>query len=188
VVADTYQSVSGTGKGAVAELEGQSRAWADGRAGDIEVYPQQIAFNALPHIGSFDASGYTSEERKMTAETRKIMHDPDLALSATCVRVPVFVGHSASVHVEFEQPMSAAEAREILRGAPGVVVQDDPSAGVYPTPLQAAGKDPVYVGRIRDDVSSPNGIAMWVVCDNLRKGAALDALQIAEEMVARALV
>ena len=188
VVADTYQSVSGTGKGAVAELEEQSRAWAAGHQSAAQVYPQQIAFNALPHIGSFDESGYTSEERKMTAETRKIMHEPGLALSATCVRVPVFVGHSVAIHVEFERPMPAADAREVLRAAPGVVVQDDPAAGLYPTPLEAAGKDPVYVGRIRNDISSANGIAMWVVCDNLRKGAALDALQIAEEIVARGLV
>ena len=116
----------------------------------------------------------------MTAETRKIMHEPDLPLSATCVRAPVFVSHSVAAHVEFERPFAAAEVREVLHSAPGVVVQDDPAANVYPTPLNAAGKDPVFVGRIRDDVSNANSVAMWISCDNLRKGAALNAIQIAE--------
>ena len=188
VVADTFQSVSGTGSGAVRELEAQSRAWAQGGAAPAEVYPQQIAFNALPHIGSFKDGGYTSEELKMSAEARKIMHEPALALSATCVRVPVFIGHSLAVHAEFERPWDPGEAREILRAAPCVGVQDDPAANVYPTPLAAAGKDPAYVGRIRQDMSHPNGLAMWISSDNLRKGAALNALQIAEEMVARGIV
>jgi aspartate-semialdehyde dehydrogenase len=188
VIADTYQSVSGTGTGAVAELEAQSRAWAQGREAPHDVYPHEIAFNLLPQVDSFVESGYTKEEWKMTAETRKIMHEPDLPLSATCVRVPVFVSHSLAVHAEFERPISAAEVRDILRDAPGVVVEDDPAASVYPMPRSAAGKDPVYVGRIRQDVSHPNGIAMWISSDNLRKGAALNAIQIAEEMIARGIV
>lgn len=188
VIADTYQSVSGTGTGAMVELEAQTRAWAQGGAGAHSVYPHQIAFNLLPHIDSFMDSGYTKEEWKMMAETRKIMHEPDMALSATCVRVPVFISHSLAVHVEFERPFSPDDVREILRGAPGVVVQDEPSVNLYPMPISAAGKDPVYVGRIRQDMSNPSGIAMWISSDNIRKGAALDALQIAEEMVARGLV
>jgi aspartate-semialdehyde dehydrogenase len=124
----------------------------------------------------------------MNAEARKIMHEPDLALSATCVRIPVFVGHSLAVHAEFERPWAAGEVRDILRDAPGLEVVDDPAQARYPTPLDAAGKDPVYVGRIRQDMSNPNGIAFWISSDNIRKGAALDAIQIAEEMIARRLV
>jgi len=188
VVADTYQSVSGTGSGAVAELEQQARAWAAGQSSRPQVYPHPIAFNALPRIGGLKESGYTSEEWKMMAEARKIMHEPELALSATCVRVPVFIGHSVAAHVEFERPMPADEVRAVLREAPGVVVQDDTAHDIYPTPLDAAGKDPVYVGRIRDDASNPNGVAMWISSDNLRKGAALNAIQIAETMIERGLV
>jgi aspartate-semialdehyde dehydrogenase len=189
VIADTYQSVSGTGTAAVGELEEQSRAWASGRdASAPQVYPHEIAFNVLPQVDSFMEGGYTKEEWKMMAETRKIMHEPDLPLSATCVRVPVFTSHSLAVHAEFERPMKADEVREVLRRAPGVVVQDDPAASLYPMPRTAAGKDPVYVGRIREDMSNPNGIAMWISSDNLRKGAALNAIQIAEEMIARGLV
>jgi aspartate-semialdehyde dehydrogenase len=188
VIADTYQAVSGTGTAAVTELEEQSRAWAAGRESPPQVYPYPIAFNVLPHVASFMDSGYTKEEWKMTAETRKIMHEPDLPLSATCVRVPVFLTHSVAAHIEFERPMSAADAREILRQAPGVVVQDDPASALYPTPQSAAGKDDVYVGRIREDMSRPNGLAMWIATDNIRKGAALNAIQIAEEMIARRLV
>jgi aspartate-semialdehyde dehydrogenase len=188
VTAATFQAVSGTGSGAVTELEEQSRAWASGGSAPATVYPQQIAFNALPHVGSFKDGGYTSEELKMSAEARKIMHEPDLPVSATCVRIPVFIGHSAAVHAEFERPWTAAEVREILKDAPGVVVRDDPARTLYPTPLEAAGKDPVYVGRIRQDMSNENGIAFWVSIDNLRKGAALDAIQIAEEMISRGIV
>ncbi|HYM14509.1 MAG TPA: aspartate-semialdehyde dehydrogenase [Dehalococcoidia bacterium] len=189
VIADTYQSVSGTGTSAVGELDTQTKNWAQGRPESIpHVYPHQIAFNLLPHIDSFMDSGYTKEEWKMMAETRKIMHEPDLPLSATCVRVPVFYSHSLAVHAEFERPWSAGEVREILREAPGVVVQDEPSVNLYPTPRDAAGKDPVFVGRIREDMSNPNGIAMWISSDNIRKGAALNAIQIAEEMVKRSLV
>jgi aspartate-semialdehyde dehydrogenase len=188
IVADTYQSVSGTGTAAVGELDEQSKNWAVGRESVPHVYPHEIAFNVLPQVDNFMDSGYTKEEWKMMAETRKIMHEPDLPLSATCVRVPVFVSHSAAVHVEFERPFRADDVREILRQAPGVVVQDEPSVGLYPTPRAAAGHDAVYVGRIREDMSNPNGIAMWVTSDNLRKGAALNAIQIAEEMIKRGVV
>ncbi len=188
VIADTYQSVSGTGTAAVAELEAQSRAWASGAESAVEQYPHRIAFNVLPQVDVFLDSGYTKEEWKMTAETRKIMHEPDLALSATCVRVPVFVTHSVAAHVEFERPMPADDVRAILRDAPGVVVEDDPAASLYPMPITASGHDATYVGRIRQDASNPNGVAMWIASDNLRKGAALNAIQIAEEMIARRLV
>ena len=188
IIADTYQSVSGTGSGAVAELDAQSRAWAAGESSTPSVYPHQIAFNALPQIDSFMDDGYTKEEWKMMAETRKIMHEPELRLSATCVRVPVFVGHSLAVHAEFERPIAPDDVRAILREAPGVVVQDDPAKSVYPMPITAAGQDATYGGRIRQDSSNPNGIAMWISSDNVRKGAALNAIQIAEEMIARRLV
>ncbi len=188
VVADTYQSVSGTGTAAVHELEEQSHAWSKGHGSVPHVYPHEIAFNVLPHVDTFMDSGYTKEEWKMMAETRKIMHEPDLPLSATCVRVPVFFAHSVAAHVEFERPMKADDVREILRDAPGVVVQDEPAVNLYPTPRAAAHKDPVYVGRIREDMSNPNGIAMWISNDNIRKGAALNAIQIAEEMIKRGLV
>ncbi len=188
VIADTYQSVSGTGTAAVGELDSQTRDWAEGRASVPHIYPHEIAFNLLPHIDTFMDSGYTKEEWKMMAETRKIMHEPELPVSATCVRVPVFLSHSLAVHAEFERPMSADAVREVLHEAPGVVVQDDPSVNLYPMPRAAAGKDPVYVGRIREDMSNPNGIAMWISSDNIRKGAALNAIQIAEEMIRRRLV
>jgi aspartate-semialdehyde dehydrogenase len=187
VVADTYQSVAGTGKAAVAELDAQSRAWAAGSSAPASQYPYPIAFNLLPHVDNFLESGYTKEEWKMMAETRKILHEPSLALSATCVRVPVFVSHSVAAHVEFERPFAAAEVREALRSAPGVVVRDDPPQSEYPMPCDAAGTDPVYVGRVRDDMSNSRGIAMWISCDNLRKGAALNAIQIAEELIKRRL-
>jgi len=188
IIADTYQSVSGTGTGAVVELEEQTQAWCAGHHMNAHVYPHRIAFNVLPHIDTFMDSGYTKEEWKMMAETRKIMHEPSLPLSATCVRVPVFIGHSLAVHAEFERPMRADDVRDVLRTAPGVAVQDEPAVNEYPMPIWAAGKDPVYVGRIREDMSNPKGIAMWISSDNIRKGAALNALQIAEEMVKRGLV
>ena len=190
VIADTYQSVSGTGAAAVEELRAQSkRLTADDALthGDLapEAYPHPIAFNALPHIEPFLDNGYTNEEMKMVNETRKILHAPNIAVSATCVRVPVMVSHSEAVHIEFAEPMSAGDVREILAGFPGVEVVDDPRANVYPMPIDAAGRDEVFVGRIRQDASHPNGVAMWVVTDNLRKGAATNALQIAEEVVKR---
>ena len=193
VIADTYQSVSGTGAAAVEELRAQSkRLTADDApthaALTPEAYPHPIAFNALPHIEPFLDNGYTNEEMKMVNETRKILHAPDIAVSATCVRVPVMLSHSEAVHIEFERPISPADVRRILSNFPGVKVVDDPQANVYPMPIDAAGRDEVFVGRIRQDVSHPNGIAMWVVTDNLRKGAATNALQIAEEVLKRGLL
>ncbi|MDI6857969.1 MAG: aspartate-semialdehyde dehydrogenase [Dehalococcoidia bacterium] len=188
VIADTYQSVSGTGKAAVDELNTQTAQVLDGKDTLPHVYPHQIAFNLLPHIDVFLDNGYTKEEWKMVNETRKIMHDDSIAVSATCVRVPVLVSHSAAVHVELTRPMSADEVRDILAEAPGVTVQDETSVNLYPQPWSAAGQDDVFVGRIRQDASHPNGIAMWVVSDNLRKGAALNAIQIAEEVINRNLV
>ena len=182
-IVDTYQSVSGTGAAAMEELRLQSGAVLDGGSARPSEYPHQIAFNVLPQVETFLDNGYTTEEMKMVEETRKIMHRPDLSVSATCARVPVMVSHSEAVHVEFEHPMTSAEVREILSDAPGVEVVDDPEAAVYPMPIDGVGRDPVYVGRIRQDVSHPNGIAMWLVSDNLRKGAALNAVQIAEEVL-----
>ena len=146
------------------------------------VYPHQIAFNLIPEIDVFFDTGYTKEEWKMLVETRKIMHAPHVAVSATCVRVPVFIGHSEAVNVEFERPMSPDEARDILAKAPGVKVLDDPTVNLYPHPWMAAGTDDTFVGRIRSDSSLPGGLVMWIVADNVRKGAALNAVQIAEEM------
>ena len=188
VVADTYQSVSGTGAAAMAELREQTPRVLDGQPADPRAYPHQIAFNVLPHIEDFHNNGYTNEEMKMVHETRKILHLPELAVSATCVRVPVMVSHSEAVHVEFANPIGPSEVREILAGSPGVEVLDDPQSNLYPMPIDASGKDEVFVGRIRRDLSHPNGIAMWIVSDNLRKGAALNALQIAEEVLSRELL
>ena len=188
VIADTYQSVSGTGAAAVEELRTQSRQVLDGETVEPSEYPHQIAFNALPHIEPFLENGYTREEMKMVHETRKILHAPDIAVSATCVRVPVAVGHSEAVHIEFANPISPAEVREILSGFPGLQVVDDAGSDLYPMPIEAEGRDEVFVGRIRQDVSHPNGIAMWIACDNLRKGAALNAIQIAEEVMSRELL
>ena len=179
----TYQSVSGTGLAAVDELIGQSRLVLDGKKADPKVYPYQIAFNVLPEIDVFLENGYTKEEWKMVEETHKIMHAPGIAVSATCVRVPVVIGHSEAVQVEFSRPMSPAEAKSILSKAPGVTVMDDPSKRVYPYPVMVAGQDDVYVGRIRKDASHPNGLVLWIVGDNIRKGAALNAVQIAEKLV-----
>lgn len=188
VIADTYQSVSGTGGAAMVELREQTRRVLDGGQANPEVYPKQIAFNVIPHIEGFLDNGYTREEWKLLEETRKILHDPEIAISGTCVRVPAFVSHSEAVHIEFESPVGVGEAREALRGFPGVSVLDDPENNGYPTPWEAEGTDDVYVGRIRKDASHPNGLAMWIVSDNLRKGAALNAMQIAEELLRRDLV
>ncbi len=188
IVAATYQSVSGTGGPAVKELESMSRKVLEGGRAEPDVYPHQIAFNLIPEIGSWKDDDYTSEEMKLVNETHKIMHDPSIAITATCVRVPVFVSHAAAVFAELTNPMAAEEFADLLREAPGVVVQDDPKTGVYPQPWEAAGQDPVFVGRIRRDISHPNGIAFWTVGDNLRKGAALNALQIAEELISRKLI
>ena len=183
VIVDTYQSVSGTGSAAVEELTAQAGQVLEGEEITPHVYPHQIAFNVLPEIDVFLDNGYTREEWKMVEETRKIMHAGDIAISATCVRVPVFTGHSEAVHVEFSRPMSPDEARQIFSQAPGIKVLDDNSVNLYPTAWQTAGTDEVFVGRIRQDASHPNSLAMWVVADNLRKGAALNAVQIAEEVI-----
>ncbi|HXG35604.1 MAG TPA: aspartate-semialdehyde dehydrogenase, partial [Dehalococcoidia bacterium] len=188
VILDTYQAVSGTGGAAVQELAQQTQSVLDGNKAVPHVYPHQIAFNVFPHVEPFLGSGYTREEINVIGETRKIMHHPDLQMSVTCVRVPVFVGHSLSVHVEFSKPFPVEDAQSILHETPGVVVQDEPSVNLYPMPVTAAGKDEVFVGRIREDLSNPNGLALWISGDNLRKGAALNAIQIAEELIARNLV
>jgi len=185
IITATYQAVSGTGSAAVDELTAQAKQVLDGQTTIPHVYPHQIAFNVLPEIDVFLDNGYTKEEWKLVEETRKIMHADEIAISATCVRVPVFTGHSMAVNIEFSQPMSPEEARRILAQAPGVKVIDDPVISLYPQPWSATGTDEVFVGRIRRDESHPNGLVMWIVADNLRKGAALNAVQIAEEMIKR---
>ncbi|MFC1983738.1 aspartate-semialdehyde dehydrogenase [Chloroflexota bacterium] len=185
IIVDTYQAVSGTGSAAVDELTTETKQVLNGQATVPHVYPHQIAFNVLPEIDVFMDNAYTKEEWKMVEETRKIMHADNIAISATCARVPVFTGHSEAVNVEFSQPMPPDEAQRILAQAPGVKVLDDPTVSLYPQPWSAADTDEVFVGRIRRDSSHPNGLIMWVVADNLRKGAALNTIQIAEEMIKR---
>jgi aspartate-semialdehyde dehydrogenase len=185
IIAVTYQAVSGTGAAAVEELTEQSRQVLEGQTTVPHVYPHQIAFNLLPEIDVFLDNDYTKEEWKLVEETRKIMHADDIAISAFCVRVPVFIGHSEAVHVEFSQPTSPDEARRILAQAPGVKILDDPAISLYPQPWSAAGTDDVFVGRIHRDASHSFGLVMWIVADNVRKGAALNAVQIAEEMIKR---
>lgn len=180
VVVTTFQSVSGTGKEAMDELFEECKDLLSFREPAPKVYPYQIAFNCLPHIDDFLPSGYTKEEMKLLHETRKIMGDDSIQVTATTVRVPVYVGHSEAVNIETERPLTANEARAVLSIAPGVQLYDDPARKVYPMPLDVAGKDEVYVGRIREDESIPNGLNLWIVADNLRKGAALNAVQIAE--------
>ena len=187
VIVDTYQSVSGTGREAVEELDLQTRQLLGGESIAPQVYPHQIAFNVLPHIDGFLSNGYTKEEWKMVQETRKIMHLPDLPLSATTVRVPVPVGHSEAVHAEFARPMTAAEARQVLAHAPGVYVIDDPAVAHYPLASYAAGRDEVLVGRIRRDPSHEHCLNLFIVGDNLRKGAATNAVQLAELVAERGL-
>ncbi|MHB1345436.1 MAG: aspartate-semialdehyde dehydrogenase [Thermoleophilia bacterium] len=188
VVVSTYQAVSGTGSEAIGELIRQSDELLEGMAPQIQVYPYQIAFNCLPQIDDFLEDGSTKEEQKMVDETKKIMGDDAIAVTATCVRVPVENGHSEAVNVEFASPLAPERARELLSAAPGIVVADDPAARVYPMPITATGTDPVYVGRIRRDPTVAHGLNLWVVADNLRKGAALNAVQIAELLVAEGLV
>ncbi len=197
VIASTYQAVSGAGSAGVEELEIQAhRILHRQDPGEFKVHPRQIAFNVLAGANwRFEEAGYTNEEWKIVRETRKILHEPELPVTVTCVRVPVFVGHAEAIYVELERPLSADEAREILRNAKGIVVMDEPIQlpdgspyRTYPTPLDAAGKDSVYVGRIRNDPFNPNGLWLWVVADNLRKGAALNAVQIAEEIVRRGII
>ena len=187
VVVSTYQSVSGAGKEAMDELFTQTKAVFT--VGEIESrkFPKRIAFNVIPQIDVFMEDGYTREEWKMMAETKKIL-DPKIKLTATCVRVPVFIGHAESVNVEFEEPLSAAEAREILRKAPGCLVIDKHEDGGYVTPYEAAGEDATYISRVREDATVENGLTFWCVSDNLRKGAALNAIQIAECLINRKLI
>jgi len=186
VICDTYQSVSGTGGvAAVEELRTQAKQVLDGQPTIPHVFSHQIAFNVLPEIDVFMDNGYSKEEWKMLEETRKIMHADSILVSTTCVRVPVFVGHAVAAHIEFTRPMEVEDVREILSRSPGIKVIDDTAVSLYPQPWAASGTDEVFVGRIRKDASHPNGIAMWIVADNLRKGAALNTIQIAEEMIKR---
>jgi aspartate-semialdehyde dehydrogenase len=189
LVISTYQAVSGTGRAAIDELREQSRAVLDGEQPAAGVYPHPIAFNALAQAGSFrDGDDHTDEERKLINETRKILGDPGIRVSATCVRVPVVTGHSEAVNVETREELSPERARELLEAAPGVTVVDDPGAGLYPLATDAAGKDDVFVGRIRRDPGNERALDLWVVSDNLRKGAATNAVQIAEALVERSLL
>jgi len=183
IVVSTYQSVSGAGKEAMEELSEQIKALFNMREPEVKVLPQRIAFNCIPQIDSFLDNGYTKEEMKMVNETQKIFGDPSVKVTATTVRVPVFVGHSESVNIETELPITPEEVRRILKKAPGVTVADDPKKGVYATPADVATLDDTFVSRIRKDDTVPNGINMWIVADNLRKGAALNAVQIAEILI-----
>ena len=180
----TYQAVSGTGKSAIEELAGQTAQLLNGREAKTEVYPQQIAFNALPQIDVFLENGYTKEEMKMVWETKKIFADEEIGVSATCVRVPVFYGHSEAVQIETKKEISETDARALLESAAGITVIDERSDGGYPTAVKhASGQDDVFVGRLRKDISMPNGLNLWVVSDNVRKGAALNSVQIAEVLI-----
>jgi aspartate-semialdehyde dehydrogenase len=184
----TYQSVSGTGRLAIEELAAQSRSWAEGHTGVCEVYPRPIAFNALPHIDSFMENGYTREEMKMVWETRKIFDDPDIQVNPTAVRIPVFYGHSEALHIETREKISEVAVRDLLSKAPGVTLMDERRPGGYATArTEGAGSDAVYVSRVREDISHPRGIDLWVVSDNIRKGAALNSIQIAEILIQRYL-
>ena len=186
----TFQSVSGTGRAAIDELDRQARAWAAGQPLTASVYPRQIVFNVLPQIGGLkpEMPGFTSEEAKMLFESRKILGAPELRVAATCVRVPVFYAHSIALHLEFSAPMPPERAREILAASPGIRIRDDLAQAEFPTPLEVQHGDDVQVGRIRADPSVENGLALWAVGDNIRKGAAQNAVQIAETMIARKLV
>jgi aspartate-semialdehyde dehydrogenase len=187
VVVSTYQSVSGAGKEGMDELFTQTRAVFVADTVDVKKFTKRIAFNVIPHIDSFMEDGSTKEEWKMVAETKKML-DPKIKVSATCVRVPVFIGHSEAINIEFEKPITADEAREILREAPGCLVIDKREDGGYATPIESAGEDATYISRIREDSTLDNGLNIWVVSDNLRKGAALNSVQIAELLVARGLI
>lgn len=180
VLVSTYQSASGHGRKLVDELADQVQALAADRTPSATVYDHQLLHNVVPGEWTPEAEGYNEEEWKIVKESRKILHDPQLRISATCVRVPVPVAHAESVFVETGEMLSVADCRELLGSAPGIIVEDDPRAGIYPTPLGVAGKDEVYVGRIRPDLSHSHGLALWIVADNLRKGAALNAIQVAE--------
>ena len=182
----TYQAVSGSGKRGIEELAGQTARLLTGQEIERNVYTKQISFNAIPHIGNFEDNGYTNEEMKMVWETHKIFEDESIEVNPTCVRVPVFYGHSEAVHIETRGPLSAAAARALLAEAAGVTLIDESVDGGYPTAVSdSAGNDPVFVGRLRQDISAPNGLNMWIVSDNVRKGAALNSIQIAEHLVKR---
>ena len=183
VLVSTYQSASGAGRQLVDELEEQTRAIAEGKEPPVAAYPYQLAYNVVPGGWRLETDGYNEEEVKIVNETRKILHEPELRITATCVRVPVPIGHGESVFVETKEKITADDARVLLSKAPGVIVQDDPQAKLYPTPNGVAGKDEVFVGRIREDSSTRNGLLLWIVSDNLRKGAALNAVQIAEQAI-----
>ena len=183
VVVSSYQSVSGAGRMAMEELSQQSVALFNGQELKKEKFPHQIAFNCIPHIDAFLDSGYTKEEMKMVDETRKILSDPSIRMTVTAVRVPVFCGHSESVNVETERKLTVEEVKDILQKSPGILLCDDPAADVYPTAIDTVGQDATMVGRIREDDSVPNGLNLWIVADNLRKGAALNAVQIAEILI-----
>ena len=187
IVVSTYQSVSGAGKEGMDELFTQTRAVFVAGSMETKKFTKRIAFNVIPHIDVFMEDGYTKEEWKMVAETKKML-DPKIKVTATCVRVPVFIGHSEAINIEFENPLSADEAREILRNAPGCLVVDKLENGGYATPIDCAGEDATYISRIREDATVENGLNIWVVSDNLRKGAALNAVQIAELLVAKGLI
>jgi aspartate-semialdehyde dehydrogenase len=187
VVVSTYQSVSGAGKDAMDELDRQTKAIYSLQDVETKQFPKRIAFNVIPQIDTFMEDGFTREEWKMVAETKKIL-DPKIKLVATCVRVPVFIGHSEAVTIEFENPISAEEAQDILRNAPGCIVIDKREPGGYVTPHEAAGEDATYISRIREDATVENGLVLWCVSDNLRKGAALNAIQIAEVLINRKLI
>jgi aspartate-semialdehyde dehydrogenase len=190
LVVSTYQAVSGTGQRAVEELHSQAAAVVDAKEIPApSMYPHQIAFNVLPQVEKFkDGDDYTTEERKVMGETRKILGNPDLRVTATCARVPVFTGHSESINIQTRDPLSPEECRELLAAAPGVIVVDDPANGVYPLAIDAAGRDEVLVGRIRRDDSADNALNLWVVGDNLRKGAATNAVQVAELLKVKGLL
>jgi len=183
VVASSYQAVSGAGKKGIEELKRQTLAWAKGEAIEVKAFPQQIAFNLFPHIDEFQPNGYTKEELKLVFETRKILGDESIRVSPTTVRVPVFTAHSVSLNVETKRKIGAEKARELLSKMPGLQVIDEPEQGLYPMPILAAGKDDCFVGRIREDLSNDHALNLWVVGDQLRKGAALNAIQIAELLI-----
>jgi aspartate-semialdehyde dehydrogenase len=188
VIVDTFQSVSGAGAGAVFELDSQNHAMYENSEIQASIHPHRIAFNVIPQIDDFTESGYTNEEMKMINETKKILHRPDLNISATCVRVPVKIGHSEAVHIEFEQNIDIESACSALSNAPGITLLDDTEKNHYPMPINCEHKDDVMVGRLRKDVSLPNGMVLWLSCDNLRKGAALNAIQIAESIIEKRLI
>ncbi|MCH5284654.1 MAG: aspartate-semialdehyde dehydrogenase, partial [Akkermansiaceae bacterium] len=183
IIASSYQAVSGSGQHGIAELDAQVRALVEGRPVEISTYPRQIAFNVLPQIDRFTDSGYTKEELKMLNEGRKIMSLPELSVSCTCVRVPVFRSHSISCVAQFEKPIDVPGARACFEGMPGVALMDDPAQNIWPTPLDSTHGDTCYVGRIRKDLALPNALNLWVVGDQVRKGAALNAVQIAELLI-----